>query len=70
MEHKNTHIFINETEGAKDRFNYKVEAEDIMLDLKVLLKEYYAATFGINGKSLKISFNNGQVFKLSVLEEK
>ncbi len=67
---KENHLFVAETEGAKDKFNYNVEAEDIMLDLKVLLKEYYAATFGIDGKSLKISFNNGQKFKLSVSEEK
>ncbi len=67
---KENHLFVAETEGAKDRFNYKVEAEDIMLDLKVLLKEYYAATFSADEKSLKIRFNNGQVFKLSVSEEK
>ncbi len=69
MEHESTHMFITETEGAKDKFNYKVEAEDILLDLKALLKEYYAATFSADGKSLKISFNNGQVFKLMVEEK-
>ncbi len=69
MEHESTHMFITETEGAKDKFNYKVEAEDILLDLKALLKEYYAATFSIDCKSLKISFNNGQVFKLMVEEK-
>ncbi len=67
---KENHLFVTKTEGAKENFNYKVEAEELLLDLKVLLKEYYAATFTVDGKSLKLQFNNGQEFKLILQEEK
>ncbi len=41
---------------------YTVTLEDMLLDLKALLKEYYCATFTYESKSLKIALNNGQKF--------
>lgn len=49
-----------------DRLDYKISLEDMLLDLKVLLKEYYCATFSDDGKSLKITLSNGQKFLLSL----
>ena len=45
---------------------YKVEIEDLFLDLKVLLKEYYMGTFTNDGKGLTLNFTNGQKFLLSL----
>ena len=49
-----------------DKLNYKISLDDMLLDLKVLLKEYYCGTFTDDGKSLKISLNNGQKFLLNM----
>ena len=49
-----------------DGLDYKISLEDMLLDLKVLLKEYYCATFTHDGKSLKITLNNGQKFLLNM----
>ena len=63
------HEFVTETESAKEaNFDYKIEEESILFDLKVLLREYYAATFTAEGDALKLQFNNGQTFILSVKE--
>ena len=51
-----------------DKINYKVSIDDMLLDLKVLLKEYYCGTFTEDGKALKIAFNNGQKFLLNMQE--
>ena len=45
---------------------YKVEIEDLFLDIKVLLKEYYMGTFTNDGKGLMLNFTNGQKFLLSL----
>jgi hypothetical protein len=63
------HLFLTETEGAKDNLKYTVGAKDLLIDLKVLLKEYYAATFTEDGSSLIMKFTNGQVFCLNLKEE-
>ena len=47
---------------------YKVEVEDLFLDIKVLLKEYYMGTFTNDGQALMLKFTNGQKFKLSLSE--
>ena len=60
------HLFIAETESAK--VNYKVEADDVLLDLKVLLRDYYTATFTKDEDGLKLQFTNGQKFVLSAKE--
>ena len=65
------HEFATETEPAQQmELDYQVEAESLLLDLKVLLREYYAATFTPEENALKLQFNNGQVFVVSIKEIK
>ena len=47
---------------------YQVDVEDLFLDIKVLLKEYYMGTFTNDGKALMLKFTNGQKFRLSLSE--
>lgn len=63
------HIFVSDTEIADAEFQCKVTANDLLLDLKVLMKEYYVATFSEDSGSLKIALNNGQKFHLILLED-
>ena len=57
------HEFVTEKESAHEvGLNYKVEAEEILLDLKVLLRDYCAATFTKDENALKLQFSNGQTF--------
>lgn len=49
-----------------EELNYQVGLDDMLLDLKALLKEYYCGTFTDEGTSLKISLNNGQKFLLNL----
>ncbi|MDE6276420.1 MAG: hypothetical protein K2M75_07810 [Clostridia bacterium] len=58
------HIFNAQLNGQQ----YQVEIEDLFLDLKVLLKEYYMGTFTNDGKALMLNFTNGQKFRLSLKE--
>lgn len=68
-ENRIDHHFVTETESAQQAgFNYKVETEELLLDLKVLLREYYAATFTVEENALKLQFNNGQTFILNIKE--
>lgn len=63
------HEFTTETESAKEAgLGYKVDAESILFDLKVLLREYYAATFTYDENALKLQFTNGQTFILNAKE--
>ncbi|MCM1289457.1 MAG: hypothetical protein NC132_02245 [Corallococcus sp.] len=64
---RSEHLFVTEMESAQV-FNYKVDEQSLLLDLKVLLKEYYSATFAVAKNSLKLQFTNGQIFELSVKE--
>ena len=63
----------NQSKCGEDTINakssemqYKVEIEDLFLDLKVLLKEYYMGTFTNDSKGLTLNFTNGQKFLLSL----
>ena len=58
----NEHIF----NAQLGDLQYKVEIEDLFLDLKVLFKEYYMGTFTNDGKGLTLNFTNGQKFLLSL----
>ena len=58
------HIFTAQLNDMQ----YQVEVEDLFLDLKFLLKEYYMGTFTNDGKALMLKFTNGQKFKLSLNE--
>lgn len=46
--------------------NWTTTEQDLLFDLKSLIKEYYVATFTESGKNLKLSFENGQSFLISV----
>lgn len=46
--------------------NWKTSEQDLLFDLKCLIKEYYVATFTKSGENLKLSFENGQSFLISV----
>ena len=60
------HELITERESAQELgLGYKVEVEEILLDLKVLLRDYYAATFTKDENTLKLRFTNGQTFILN-----
>ena len=67
MEAKKSEKHIFNTELV-DKPNYKISVEDLILDLKVLLKEYYCGTFTNNARALKIKLNNGQKFLLNLIE--
>ena len=41
---------------------------EIILDIKALFSEYFLAIFTADGKSLNVSFNNGQKFRITVSE--
>lgn len=69
MQQSNGHIFLPDTEIADAEFQCKITAKDLLLDLKVLMKEYYVATFSDDNGSLKIALNNGQKFRLILLED-
>ena len=45
--------------------NWTTTEQDLLFDLKCLIKEY-VATFTESGKNLKLSFENGQSFLISV----
>lgn len=62
-----THNFLLDNETMSE-IESKVETFDLMTDIKVLLREYYIATFGESGNSLNIAFNNGQRFSIAVAE--
>lgn len=47
---------------------FKLSVTDLLLDLKVLMKEYYCGTFTEDEKGLKLQFLNGQRFIMSLRE--
>ena len=47
---------------------FKLTEKDLLLDLKVLIKEYYCGTFTEDESGLKLSFTNGQNFFVSLKE--
>ncbi|MDE6361492.1 MAG: hypothetical protein K2L53_00780 [Clostridia bacterium] len=46
----------------------KIAKQDLLLDLKVLIKEFYFGTFTNDGQSLLLNFFNGQKFALKIEE--
>lgn len=63
------HNFLPATENSDSELQCKITARDLLLDLKVLMKEYYVATFVDDTNSLKITFNNGQNFRLVLIQD-
>ena len=64
---------MNETQNVETKeknvcyaANWTTTEQDLLLYLKCLIKEYYVATFTESGKNLKLSFENGQSFLISV----
>ena len=47
---------------------FALSETDLLLDMKVLMKEYYCGTFTESGKGLNLQFTNGQTFILSIKE--
>ena len=62
------HIFCVDLESAKGVFDFTVTANSLLLDLKVLLSEYYLATFNLEGDALILRFTNGQIFRITMKE--
>lgn len=63
---KSNHLFAKDISAACENFDFKIGVHDLLIDLKVLMKEYYIATFTENENVLKISFTNGQAFKIII----
>lgn len=61
------HFFVNDSE-CNHEFNWTTDSMAVLTDIKVLMKEYYFATFTNDGSALKLSFNNGQSFIVTVAE--
>lgn len=69
MKERSNHLFIKEME-CEDKLQFKVDELSLLLDVKVLLKDYYTATFTESENALRINFDNGQTFEISVNEIK
>lgn len=41
---------------------FRISEKDLLLDMKVLIKEYYCGMFTEDEQSLKLQFTNGQTF--------
>ena len=67
MKQERIHEMVTDTDFAKVcEFRNEVSTMELLLDIKVLMKEYYAATFSDSEEALIIAFNNGQKFLLSI----
>lgn len=60
------HLVTTESESMQGLVN-TINAYDLLLDIKALVSEYYT-TFSQEKDWLKISFNNGQKFKIEIKE--
>ena len=63
-------LLVTNESARETGFNYTISEFDLLLDLKCLLRDFYTATFDLEGQRLKIGFNNGQVFYIEVKREK
>ncbi len=45
---KTNHTFLSELENLNSVANYKIDKNDLLFDIKVLLKDYCLATFTEN----------------------
>lgn len=70
MKNNKEHLFVTEMESSGQNLQFTVDEKSLLLDLKVLIKEYYAATFTEGESSLMLTFTNGQAFSLTVKEVK
>lgn len=66
-----SHKMVTETDCAKEvGLQYTIDERDLVVDLKALIKDYYAATINADEHSLKLGFNNGQKFSIKITEIK
>lgn len=72
MSRKSCNNFINENQELNEisESNWFITSKDLLMDLKLLIKEYYAVSFTEEDNFLKLSFVNGQTFLISLQEEK
>ena len=63
---KSGHLLVKEMEEV----DIRIDELSMLMDLKVLLKDYYTAMFTSDEKGLEIKFNNGQTFVVTVKEKK
>lgn len=70
MKKNKEHLFVTEMESAEQNLKFTVDVKSLLLDVKVLIKEYYATTFTENENSLELAFDNGQKFLISIEEIK
>ena len=61
-------VVTAQLEVAGNDIATKIEKQELLLDLKVLIKEYYCGTFTNDGQSLLLNFFNGQKFALKCEE--
>ena len=47
-----------------------VGEQDLLFDLKMMIKQYYVATFTQQDNRLKLTLSNGQTFLITVSEQK
>lgn len=72
MSRKSCNNFINENQELNEisESNWFITSKDLLMELKLLIKDYYAASFTEEDNFLKLSFVNGQTFLVSLQEEK
>ena len=61
-------MITTQMEVAGNDIKTKIEAQELLLDLKVLIKEFYCGTFTKDENALTLHFFNGQKFALKIEE--
>ena len=70
MKEQKRNLMLKELDEAKQiELDYKIDVHDLLIDLKILMKDYYVATFTETGNELIVAFNNGQKFKITMSEQ-
>ena len=57
-------------ENAVDTQSWVCDAQDVLRDIKFFIRESYVGFYSETGESLVVKFNNGQKFRISVVEIK
>lgn len=58
---KQTQIAETNENNVCSAVNWVTTEQDLLFDLKCLIKEYYIATFTVSGESLKLSLRTGNL---------
>lgn len=70
MEAKGKIPGVERVGGSGIMATWCVGEQDLLLDLKMMIKQYYVATFTQQDNRLKLTFSNGQTFLITVSEQK